>query len=166
LSFIDETILLSKKHYVNKCSNIFLENNSTNIEINNYLIELFKNQNYNLTYIDHSLIPDMYAIHVFISNVDNLDKDYYLYKYMNDSLIATYLAYLNNKKIYCNNIIDSIFNIDQLFNNITILKKFTENSWFDGKYLGKLEFGDMLHFVPSKNKIPIIFSFNNSLEYT
>jgi hypothetical protein len=42
----------------------------TNKEINKYFIDLFKQHNWSIHYINHGLMKEMAAVHIFVPEID------------------------------------------------------------------------------------------------
>ena len=115
-----EHLLLNKVLVNDYNKDVFLGSKSyTNIELNNHLKKINQNKNFNVYYRNLSLIDNMYAIQIFIDNIEIYDAsnigdgnwnntaDLLSYYQLNYILIKKYIDFIfNNKGINISEIIE------------------------------------------------------------
>lgn len=145
LNFFNENIFLKKLIIVDKPSDCFITNKDyTNKEINNYFIDLFKQHNWSIHYINHGLMKEMAAVHIFVPEIDyNYQR---LLRVQNIPLMD--IKFLIETILQSHKFVDVMLKDDNYtkieesylrFNNLV---ERSQDPRFDGSYIGSTLFSD------------------------
>ena len=148
-------------------SSIFITGDHSNKELYNYILHLNTINNLDVYYFNCSLIPDMYAIKVFVANLPYLQQDF---KYTNDIGDTTnHLLFLLKLHRFLKNYVDNNeFNINSLIHLVE------ENHYYintiDNFYLNNLlwlrnQFSISIGYVNTQNVLELIEKLLFDQEY-
>lgn len=157
LPTLNEDIFLKAK-IVNPNEQFYINNMSNNKQINEYFINLFKKLNLSVHYIDHSLCPDIAALHIVIPEWNYLAPD--LFKF-NDATIAqiehSLIIALKTYKLSHEILYNSLPLEDHVKRLKSIITDYYDSN-FDGSLIGNLLYCDWLNPLPTRRNGSVIYN--------
>lgn len=169
LCFIDETIFTDKLQIVKEPSSVFLrDKNMSNEQINEYFIDLFKERNWSIHYINHGLDPNVAALQIFIPELNYSFVKHHHFEQMHPAqrkFLFTYLLrlYKSVAEFAENN--NDPFAFEKFAQRFLILAQDTQSDLYDGGFIGGICFSDWYNVLNSNviDTNVIFYAYGNNV---
>lgn len=146
--------ILNKSELVSFNKKIYLDKQDvSNRELISYFIDLFKEHNYSLHYINNSQSPDLAAVYVMVPEYDYAFGQFDKCLNYSDEIIYNHVLQVLRVYKFTNEILfNPQMSVKECFDRFKAIQNYCYTDEYDGHLMGTLTFSDWMNPIPCNNK--------------